>query len=101
MTSIEGRVNGAGAGQQIVVYAKNGVWWVQPFKSRPFTTIQSNATWKSSTHLGTEYAALLVDSGYQPQPRMDALPSQGNGVIAIAIATGWFSGDGRFESNPL
>jgi hypothetical protein len=88
MASIDGRVNGARAGQQIVVYAKNGVWWVQPFKSRPFTAIQSDATWKSSIHLGAEYAALLVDSGYQPQPRMDALPPRGNGVIAITTAKG-------------
>ena len=38
-----GRVIGAKPGQQIVVYAKNIVWCVQPFWSRPFTAIQSDS----------------------------------------------------------
>jgi hypothetical protein len=88
MDHIEGRVQGAAPGQQIVLYAKNGLWWVQPFKSRPFTPIQSDRTWKSSTHLGTEYAALLVDTGYRPQSRLDSLPKVGNGIAAVAMVEG-------------
>src|SRR6266481_4964155 len=53
---IEGRVNDAGADQQIVLYARSGgVWWIQPFANRQFTKIQDDSTWKNSTHLGTEY----------------------------------------------
>jgi hypothetical protein len=29
------------------------------------TAIQADSTWRSSTHLGTEYAALLVDAEYR------------------------------------
>ena len=89
MDIIEGRVTGAKPGQQIVLYAKNDLWWwVQPFVNRPFAKIQSDGTWRSSTHLGTEYAALLVDPGYQPQPKLTALPGEGNGVAAVFSAKG-------------
>jgi signal transduction histidine kinase len=86
--SIEGRVINARPGQQIVVYARWGRWWVQPFADQPFTTIQADSKWKSSTHYGTEYAALLVDRGYRPRATMDVVPSEGDGVIVAAITKG-------------
>ena len=52
---------GAGPGHQVVLYAKSGVWWVQPLTVDPFTTIEANSTWENRIHLGTEYAALLVE----------------------------------------
>lgn len=86
---IEGRANGANPDQQIVLYAHSaGIWWVQPFADRPFTKIQADSTWKNSTHLGTEYAALLVEPGYTPSPKMETLPKEGNGVVAVAVAQG-------------
>ena len=88
MDSIQGRVTGGKAGQRIVLYAKNDVWWVQPFANQPFAAIQNDSTWKSSTHLGTDYAALLVDPGYQPQPKIAELPTAGNGVAAVFTAKG-------------
>jgi hypothetical protein len=88
MDAIEGRVTGAKPGQQIVLYAKNGLWWVQPFGNQPLTAIQSNSTWKTSTHLGTDYAALLVDPGYQPAAKIGALPAEGNGVAAVSAIKG-------------
>jgi len=75
-------------GQKIVVYAKNGIWWVQPFKTQPFTAIQSNLTWKTSTHLGTDYAALLVNPGFQPPARVDVLPNIGKDVAAVISVKG-------------
>jgi hypothetical protein len=64
---IEGRAVGARPGQQIALYAlSEGIWWVQPDDGHPFTTIESDSTWKSSTHLGTQYGALLADAGYKP-----------------------------------
>src|SRR5688572_15039105 len=63
--NIEGRVSNARPGQKIVLYAKSGVWWIQPFANQPFTEIQPDSSWKSSTHYGTEYAALLVDADFQ------------------------------------
>jgi hypothetical protein len=85
---IEGRATDAGPDQQIVLYAQSGVWWVQPFANRQFTKIQADSTWKNSTHLGTEYAALLVEPGYQPPSKIATLPREGNGVVAVVRASG-------------
>lgn len=85
---IEGRVQSAAPGQQIVIYAHAGAWWIQPTTDQPFTKIQPDATWKNSTHLGLEYAALLVDPGYYPGAKLDALPAVGKGVAAVAVSRG-------------
>ncbi len=86
---IEGHVEGARAGQQIVLFAKSaGVWWVQPFADQPYTGIRSDKHWENSTHLGTEYAALLVEPGYQPPETTARLPRKGGPVIAVVTANG-------------
>ncbi len=85
---VAGRVTGARPGQQIVLFAKAGIWWVQPTKNEPLTPIQSDSTWSNSIHLGTEYAALLVEPGYRPPPTMDTLPSDGGDVVAVKIVPG-------------
>ncbi len=85
---IEGRVANAGRDQQVVLYAHSSVWWIQPFRDRPFTKIQADSTWKNSTHLGAEYAALLVEPGYRPESKIATLPKEGNGVVAVATAPG-------------
>jgi hypothetical protein len=36
--------------------------------------LRPNFKWTNATHLGTDYAALLVNAGFQPQRVMDALP---------------------------
>ena len=87
LDSIEGSVTNAPHGERIVLYAKAGsVWWIQPLATQPFTQIASDSTWKNSSHLGTEYAALLVDPGYQPALTLKALPQKGNGVVFVATA---------------
>jgi len=91
---IEGLVTGARDGQRIVLYARSGGWWVQPLANEPFTSIQSDRTWRNSTHLGTEYAALLVAADYRPPARADALPSPGGSVIAVATAKGEGAAEG-------
>jgi len=88
LDAIEGRVPGARPGQQIVLFARWGPWWVQPLAANPYTEIQPDAKWRSSTHLGTEYAALLVDPGYRTPTTIDALPNEGSGVIVVAITKG-------------
>jgi hypothetical protein len=85
---IEGRVVGGGPGQQIVLYAKNGAWWVQPLVDEPYTKIRPEATWTNSTHVGTDYAALLVEPGYRPAATTDMLPTPGGAVLAVAVAKG-------------
>jgi signal transduction histidine kinase len=87
VSSIKGRVTGAAPGQRIVLYSKGAAtWWVQPFADHPFTEIHSDSTWKSLTHPGTQYAALLVGPTFNPPPTADALPTEG--VFARAITRG-------------
>jgi signal transduction histidine kinase len=85
---IEGRVIRARPELQVVLYARSGVWYVQPYADEPYTQIRPDSKWRSTTHLGTEYAALLVEPGYKPPPSMEVLPGQGGGVIAVAVRKG-------------
>lgn len=88
MAFIEGRVANSRPGEKVVLYARSGVWWIQPFANQIFTQIQPDSTWKNSTHLGTEYAAILVDSSYQPPSKLATLPDVGGEVIAVTTAEG-------------
>jgi hypothetical protein len=85
---VGGRVAGARPGQRIVLFAKSGRWWVQPLASQPFTEIRADSTWTNRTHLGTEYAALLVEPGYKPPPTTHSLPAKGGAVAAITTIKG-------------
>jgi hypothetical protein len=89
---IQGRVIGARPGLQIVLYARSGAWWVQPLANEAFTSIGPDSKWTNSTHVGTEYAALLVEPGYRPAVTTDELPTLGSGVVAAVIAKGGSSG---------
>jgi hypothetical protein len=83
--TIAGRVKNARPGQQIVICARSGPWWVQPWPDRALIPIQTDSTWRTETHLGYEYAAVLVDADYHPLPTLDVAPTQG--------------GPWRFEAN--
>jgi signal transduction histidine kinase len=84
---ISGRVIGAQSGQRIILYSKAGTtWWVQPFVDDAFTKIRPNARWSNSTHPGTEYAALLVGSDFQPPLTTQVLPTAG--VVTFAVIHG-------------
>ena len=88
LVKIDGRVTNARPGQRIVLYARSGGWWVQPLANEPFTAIQSDGRWRNDTHVGTEYAAVLVDAEYRPPARADVLPEPGGGVVAVATVKG-------------
>lgn len=89
MDYIEGRVKGAAPGAQVILYANSGnIWWVQPFANQSFTRIQPDSTWRNWTHLGVQYAALLVEPGYQRASKLAKLPTVGNGVDAVAVMKG-------------
>jgi hypothetical protein len=82
---IAGRVTGAAAGQRVVLFARSADrWWVQPGPNEPYTAIAGDGTFSQSTHLGTEYAALLVDAAYRPPYTTPTLPPKGGSVVAIA-----------------
>jgi signal transduction histidine kinase len=86
--AVGGRVSGARPGQRIVLYARSGAWYVQPLFEEPFTGIQPDSTWRNTIHLGTEYAALLVEPDYVPPSITDVLPKQGGAVVAVAVTEG-------------
>jgi hypothetical protein len=88
MARIAGRVIGARPEHRVVLYAKAGVWWVQPLTAEPFTNVQKDSTWENSIHLGTEYAALLVDGDFRPPATTESLPRRGGPVLAVAIVQG-------------
>lgn len=88
LDEIAGRVVGGQPGQRIVLLARSGIWWVQPFADRPFTTIQPDTRWKNLTHPGSAYAALLVDSRFHPFSTASALPQKGGAVLAVATVEG-------------
>jgi hypothetical protein len=86
--TIEGRVQGAKPGQRLVLFARSGSWWVQPLAEQPYTTIEADLTWRNATHLGLEYAALLVEPDYTPPPMTEELPAAGGDVVAVATVSG-------------
>jgi hypothetical protein len=86
--TISGRVRNARPKQQIVIYAHAGSWWVQPRPDEPFIPIQAESTWSTETHLGFEYAALLVEPDYHPLPMTDVAPTQGGSVALVTIVKG-------------
>ena len=88
LDDLSGKVLNGPPGARIVAYARNTDWWVQPFRSRPFTEIGPDGYWKTATHLGTDYAVLLVSPGYQPPVRAKELPGPGGGVLAAALTKG-------------
>jgi len=98
MENIGGRVKNAQPGQRVVLYAHSGSWWIQPLANDPFTRIQPDATWRNSTHLGNEYAALVVEADYRPAPKLVSLPPLGSGVAALDIVPGQAPVDGSVAS---
>lgn len=86
---IAGVVAGAEvAAMRVVVYARAGeVWYVQP---TPFArhAIAAGGGWRTWTHTGTSYAALVVRANFAPPPRYDVLPQVGGLVVARAIVEG-------------
>ena len=97
LAPVAGRVTGARPNQRIVLFARSDQgWWVQPFRSRPFTDIERDSTWKSAIHLGQEYAALLVDADYRPPATAESLPERGGGIVAVARV----GGSGKFVAPP-
>lgn len=85
---IAGSVSGARPGQRVVLYARSGLWYVQPTADHPFTEIEADSRWSNTTHLGSEYAALLVNPGFMPLSRIEELPREGSGVAAVVKQAG-------------
>jgi hypothetical protein len=72
---------------RVVIYARADAWYVQPM---PYTTLEiaANKSWKSWTHTGGAYAALVVDRDYKPFMRLDVLPQVGGEILARTVVEG-------------
>jgi hypothetical protein len=85
MEVIAGTVEGVDFRQcKVVVYAHTDVWYVQPYAGSSDTSIGENGTWETDTHLGVEYAALLVRASYKPPSTTGSLPEVGASILAMA-----------------
>jgi hypothetical protein len=75
------------ADYKVIVYARADAWYIQP---TPFAmqAIGVDNTWKTWTHTGSSYAALVVRSNYKPMTRLDVLPQIDPDVLARAIVDG-------------
>jgi hypothetical protein len=86
--TIAGRVEGAQPGDRIVLFAKSGVWYVQPLRHNPFTVIDAQGRWRATIHLGMEYAAMVVRDEYHPPDSMPVMPALSHHVPAIETVRG-------------
>lgn len=85
--TIAGTVSGVKISEcKVVVFARTNTWYVQPYIDSADTSINADNTWRTDTHLGSQYAALLVKKSYKPPTTTATLPEVGAGVLAIATA---------------
>jgi hypothetical protein len=86
---VEGRATGALPAQRIVLYAMtDGRWGLCRQSGQAFANIEADGRWKASVHLGIQYAALLVDSTFNPPEQTESLPIVGNGVVTLVVVDG-------------
>src|ERR1700761_2107019 len=76
-----------GARLIVYVYSRDS-WYVQPLTLRPFTTIENDGRWKTLTHLGSKYAAVLATAGYHPANVLRVLPRAGGSVLSVKAVPG-------------
>ena len=85
--TIAGKVSGVkGIDCKVVIFARTNTWYVQPYIDSSDTPIRDDGTWRTDTHLGNRYAALLVKSSYKPPTTTGKLPAVGGEVLAVATA---------------
>ena len=86
---IAGKVTGEVTSDlRVVIYARaTETWYIQPtpYISHP---IKSDNTWSTWTHTGSDYAALVVRTGFTPAIICDVLPQVGGDVLARTVVAG-------------
>ena len=87
LTVIEGRVTGARPGQQIVLFARSGAWYVQPFTDQPFTKFNRIRPGETQPILERSMPLCWFGHGIVRRPGW-MLPNKGGEVIAVAVAPG-------------
>ena len=87
LETIAGKVSGVKVKDcKVVIYARTNTWYVQPYIDSSDTAINDDGTWRNDTHLGSQYAALLVKASYKPSTTTGKLPAIGGPILAIATA---------------
>ena len=87
LESIAGTVSGVNPREcKVVIFARTNTWYVQPYIDSSATLINDDRTWRSDTHLGLQYAALLVKTAYKPPTTTGKLPPGGGMVLAVVNA---------------
>jgi hypothetical protein len=85
---IAGVVRGAvSPDYRVIIYAHADAWYLQP-TPLSFHRIAPDSSWRSWTHTGGSYAAMVVRPGFEPQARSDVLPPLGGNVLARAVVEG-------------
>jgi hypothetical protein len=64
------------------------MWYIQPLADSPYTEVTQDNTWKTWTHTGCTYAALLVTPAFQPRSIVGTLPPVGGPVLALTVVEG-------------
>jgi len=86
---IAGTVSGASEEDcKVVLFVHTNTWYVQPYRDSFDTPIGKDCKWENDTHLGAEYAALLVKKSYQPPSTTGILPNVGGFVLALTKVPG-------------
>ena len=98
MQRIVGTTTNAPAGARVILFTQTDKWYVQPYANptdtaptAPYTTLDKDGRWESDTHLGSEYAALLVkrsEPPYKPPSATGVLPALGGDILAITRVEG-------------
>lgn len=87
LQTIAGTVGGVKISEcKVVIFARTDTWYVQPYIASSDTSINEDNTWRNDTHLGSQYAALLVKNSYKPPSTTGKLPDVRGAVLAIATA---------------
>ena len=83
---IAGTVSGVNTKEcKVIVFAQTDTWYVQPYIETSDTEIKNSNTWQTDTHLGSQYAALLVNNSYKPPKTTGRLPEVGGPILAIVV----------------
>ena len=91
-TSLTRKNTKAGFATQNRIAARKKLLFLDPADRQPWPEslipVQADSTWSTETHLGFEYAALLVEPGYRPAATMDVAPAPGGVVVAVNVVKG-------------
>lgn len=88
MEPIAGTVSGVNIKEcdcRVVLFARANTWYVQPWVHDYETKINEDKTWRNDTHLGYQYAALLVKKSRTFPKTTGRLPDVGGEILAITI----------------